>query len=55
MYELQGRDKHGNWDADNVTWDANATTFATLAEAEAELEYWVTQGRSREDLRIVKK
>lgn len=52
-YELQGKDKHGNWDADNVSHNPDATMFDTRSEAQAEFDYWVSQGRKRDDLRIV--
>lgn len=53
MFELQGLDKHGNWDANNVTWNHDATHFSTRAEAETEMAYWIGEGRDASTLRIV--
>lgn len=52
MFELQGY-RRGNWDADNVTWNTDATRFETYDEAMAEMDYWIGEGRDADTLRIV--
>ena len=53
MFQLQGKDKYGNWSAENVSHDPYATDFETESEALEERDYWIKQGRSTNDLRIV--
>ena len=53
-YELEGEDAAGCWDASNVTWNPDATRFDTLADAEAEIEYWLGEGRDVTTLRVVR-
>jgi hypothetical protein len=53
MFRLEGKDRVGNWDVDNVSSDVDATHFENYDEALAELEYFVNEGRDREDFRIV--
>jgi hypothetical protein len=53
IYEIQALGTYGIWDAENVDSDPYATQFATLAEAEEEIENLVfIQGRDRATLRI---
>lgn len=53
-YELEGEDAAGCWDASNVTWNPDATRFDTLADAKAEIEYWLDEGRDVTTLRVVR-
>lgn len=53
-YELEGEDAAGCWDASNVTWNPDATRFDTLAEAKAEIDYWLDEGRDVTTLRVVR-
>lgn len=53
IYQIQALGNNGIWDAEYIDSDPYATQFATLAEAEAELENLVNiQGRDRAELRI---
>ena len=53
IYEIQALGTCGIWDADHIDSDPYATQFATLAEAEEEIENLVSiQGRDRDELRI---
>ena len=53
IYQIQALGNDGIWDAEYIDSDPFATDFATLAEAEEEVENLIEiQGRSRETLRI---
>ena len=53
IYQIQARDSRNNWDAENVSQDTDATDFATLEEAEFEVEELIKHGnRDRNTLRI---
>lgn len=53
IYQIQAQNSRGIWDASFVDDDPYATDFATMAEAEEELENLVTiQGLDRATLRI---
>lgn len=53
-YELEAEDAAGCWDASNVTWNPDATRFDTLADAKAEIDYWLSEGRDVTTLRVVR-
>jgi len=37
-YEIQAKGKHGDWDAEYISSDPNATTFDSQEEAEQEIK-----------------
>lgn len=55
-YEIQAQGKHGDWDAEYISGDPNATTFSTEAEAKSEIENLKRENPTHAgDYRIVEK
>ena len=52
-YELEANDG-GCWSVSNASPDPDATRFATFAEAKAEIDYWLGEGRDITAMRIVR-